>query len=553
MPEHQIVLLPRERYWEYVDAAKAYAGRYGAQLTDDPDTAGRFMAPQQVVTVVDAPNAYPALGDIRAWFARHHPGVRLDLVSADSPQALREALAARVASAHRFQGPPGALALRWPTDYARINQGFGANPEYHRRFGWPGHEGVDVFAAQDAPVYACAAGTVSRVDRFAGDAARQPYGNSVRIDHAGGYQTTYAYLADVAVSQGQVVSTGQLIGRAGATGNTAVPQVHLSLRLQGATASGQTAFPNDVIDPTPHLVWPEEASVGDQARVYPWPYGYCLVGVHGRADGPLDPKDYPAFTTARVEAVKLLTSARPEDVDGLRSLNPRMFIMMRLFASFTGRVVPAEDFANWMRDEMGPFYQRGIRHFEIHNEPNLVDEGWTLSWRDGGAFGAWFIDVRNRLKAVYPNALFGYPGLSPGDHVVGVRANALDFLTASDPACRAADWVGLHSYWQNEHELATAIGGLGYLEYRRRFPEKLLFVTEFSNQSAAVDWAVKGQQYVRYYQHLRSLPGVGAAFAFVVSASTSFGTEVWRWENGALTPIPAVVGGRADAIGGPPP
>jgi hypothetical protein len=279
----------------------------------------------------------------------------------------------------------------------------------------------------------------------------------------------------------------------------------------------------------------------------------CLVGVHGRADGPLQEADYGPINQSRMEAVKLLSNVQPANVDRLRADNPHLFILVRLFASFDGRVVTSADFADWMKTDLAPLYDRGLRYFEVHNEPNLRPEGWTQSWSDGQAFGAWFLDVRSRLKQHYPEALFGYPGLSPGGDVPEVRTNALNFLTASDAAARAADWIGLHCYWVSEAEFNSAAGGLGYVEYRRRFPDKLLFITEFSNPLAETDKAVKGQQYARYYQHLRSIPGVGAAFSFVLSSSSGFESETWRLENGLVTPIPGLVAARQDVVSPLPP
>jgi hypothetical protein len=81
----------------------------------------------------------------------------------------------------------------------------------------------------------------------------------------------------------------------------------------------------------------------------------------------------------------------------------------------------------------------------------------------------------------------------------------------------------------------------------------LLFITEFSNPEPATPKQVKGEQYARYYQHLRSIPGLGAAFSFVLSASSGFDSETWRLEDGAVTPIPALVGARRDTVSPPPP
>jgi murein DD-endopeptidase MepM/ murein hydrolase activator NlpD len=556
MPEYQILLLPKEDYWAWIDAAKDYALRFGVPTTADPDAAGRFMAPQQIVTIAGAPAGYPAQGDIRAWFRRHYPTVRLDYVPSSTPAAFGVALAGRLSAAKRL-GDVAAddFKLRWPADSGTITQGFGEHPELYRRWGLPGHEGLDIQAPQNAKIYACADGTVLRVDRYGGDPAAMRYGNSLRLEHAGGYVTVYAHLAQVLVKVGEVVRAGQVIGLAGATGNSSGAHLHLSLKRAGASAAGQTTYPRDFLDPTPFLDWPDVTPTPLQPAVqYPWRPGYCLVGLHGRADGPMQDADFGPISQARIEAVKLMSTARPEDADRLKALNPRLFLMLRLFASFDGRVVSAADFATWLAPDMLPFYQRGVRYFEIHNEPNLRPEGWTTSWNDGTEFGNWFLDVRSRLRQQFPAALFGYPGLSPGGPIDGLRMDSLTFLTGSDAACRAADWIGVHCYWTSEQDLNNAIGGLGYLEYRRRFPDKLLFLTEFSNASATVDKRTKGQQYVRYYKHLRSIPGIGAAFSFVVSAtSPNFQSETWRGENGVASEIPGLVGARSDTITAPPP
>jgi hypothetical protein len=443
MPDYQILLLPATDYFNWIEAAKPYAVRFGVNITADPDSAARYMTPLQTITIAGAATGYPAHGDIQAWFRANYPRLRLDFLPCNSPNELGGLLATRLTANQRYLPVGPGFRLRWPTDFGSLDQGFGENPALYRRWGLPGHEGVDIFAPRGARIYACAAGRVSRVDVYNGDPSSMPYGNSVRLQHADGYETVYAHLQEALVVVGQSVTAGQVIGLSDSTGNSARDHLHLTLKKAGATAAGLTAYPRDIIDPTPFLEWPV-AEGGQGVIAYPWPPALCLVGVHGRADGPMQEADFGPVNQARIEAVKLLTSARPEDVDRLRADNARVFIMVRLFAAFDGRVVRSDEFASWMEGDMAPFYQRGLRYFEVHNEPNLRPEGWTQSWDDGPQFGAWFSDVRNRLKQVYPEALFGFPGLSPGDGVPGLRAPALDFLTGADAACREADWIGLH-------------------------------------------------------------------------------------------------------------
>ncbi len=549
MPDYQILLLPKENYYDWVGAAKDYVMKFGANLTPDPDSAGRYMTPQQVITIAGLPNGYPAQGDIQAWFKKNYPSLRIDYIPAATPAAFQAALQARIAANSRYGPASAPFKLLWPSDYPKLMLGFGANPEVYRRDGLPGHEGLDIRAPRGTKVYACADGTVAAVDMYAGDPAKQRYGTSVRLQHRDGYTTLYAHLQQPSVQVGAAVKAGQPIGLAGVTGSTRGDYVHLSLMKQGATAAKETNYPNDLVDPTPFVVWPTEATQTTEpppAIQYPWPPGLCLAGVHGRADGRMQEADFAALTPARVEAVKLTSAAAPEDVNSLRVINPNMFILVRLFASFKGRNYGAAQFAQDMTYDMGQFYQRGVRYFEVHNEVNLVDEGWTTSWQNGREFGQWFLEVRNRLKAQYPEALFGYPGLSPDGFPMPARTNDMTFLTESDEAARAADWIGVHCYWRDDAEMNAPSGGMGWQEYHRRYPDKLLFITEFSNPHADIDRRTKAQQYVNYFKALRHLPGLGAAFSYLVSSSMGYEHEAWRDEAGNISEIPGIVGARAD-------
>ncbi|MBI3363154.1 MAG: M23 family metallopeptidase [Chloroflexi bacterium] len=554
MPPEQILLLPKDRYFDWVQAAKDYVMTYGANVTPDPATAARSAI---TVTAPDGAGLFP-VGDLAAWFNQNFPNTKLDLVAASGPGDLSAALKTRMDSNDRYGQagqPSGALRLLWPTDYNQITQPFGVNPQIYARFNLPGHEGIDFRASNGSNIYACADGTVFRIDQYQGNPSKQPYGNAIRIQHRDGYQTVYAHLVEVLVNVNDRVKARQLIGKADSTGNSTASHLHLTLKKVGATAAGITNYPFDIIDPTPFLAKPGElvppadggATPGTASNIdYKWPAGKCLVGAHTRADGPMMDADLAAVRIARIEAVKLMTTSRPENVDQLRQINPAMFIMVRMHAAFEGRTVRPDEFAHWMEGDMAPFYSKGIRYFEVHNEPNLTIEGWRTSWQDGREFGTWFMDVVGRLRAVFPEVKFGYPGVSPGGQVSGLRMDAGAFLGGSEDAINRADWLGVHCYWTDEVSMGMAEAGRGWEAIRRRHPEKLLFITEFANVSQQ-DTRSKGLQYAKYYETLRNQPGMGAAFSFVLSASSGFPEQVWRGEDGGLTEIPAGVGARTFA------
>ena len=540
MSEYQIILLPKRDYFRWVAAARDYVLRYHANLTSDLDVAGRHMYPHQVVTVADAPQAYGR--DIAAWFRKNYPEARLDIVEAASPLDFQNMLASRLSSGDRFGGAGKSFQLLWPTDYLQITQSFGVNQNIYRRWGLPGHEGLDIRAPMRSGIYASAAGTVYRV-HDGGD--QHPYGVHVRLRHQDGYRTIYAHLLRPFVAVGQYVDAGEQIGLANSSGNSTGSHLHLTLKKEGASAAGLTSFPFDVVDPTPFMHFPEdETKLAGRAITVEWEHGRCLVGVHGRADGPLMEPDFPVIRDTRMEAVKLLSNAPPENIDRLREINESIFLMVRLFGKFHDRTVSSADFVSWVEADVERLYRAGVRYYEVHNEPNLQIEGWQRSWQDGGQFAGWYLEVVERMKTRFPDALFGYPGLSPGWDISGQRMDSWAFLQQSEEAALSADWIGCHCYWASDADMLRPSGGLVFAEYRRRYPEKLLFITEFSNPSSEIAPRVKGQQYVEYYRRLREVKGVGAAFSFVISSSANFPHEVWREEDGRASEIVTLVARR---------
>jgi|GEM_PF-2414740 len=275
------------------------------------------------------------------------------------------------------------------------------------------------------------------------------------------------------------------------------------------------------------------------------------VGLHGRADGRMQPADFQVVQNARLEAVKLMSTADPADVDRLRAIDPAMLILVRCFVDFKNRLITPPQFAQMMAGDLAPFYAKGIRLFEVHNEPNLADEGLIVpgrigSWADGAQFGTWFTAALALMSQTFPDAVWGWPGLSPGPDIGGVRADSAQFLAQAGAVPRSADWIGLHAYWLNDLELDAAVNSVRQMA--AAFPGQQLYVTEFANVDKSVPPvppATRANQYLKFYARLSPLRVV-AAFSFVASASNQdFSTQSWRDEAGQLSAIPAIVGARS--------
>ena len=67
------------------------------------------------------------------------------------------------------------------------------------------------------------------------------YGNLVLVRHAGGFVTAYAHASEMLVKRGDHVKRGQIIARAGQTGNVTSPQLHFEIR-KGSTPVDPTQY-----------------------------------------------------------------------------------------------------------------------------------------------------------------------------------------------------------------------------------------------------------------------------------------------------------------------
>jgi hypothetical protein len=352
----------------------------------------------------------------------------------------------------------------------------------------------------------------------------------------------YAHLAEPLVAEGDLVEVGQVIGRADSTGSSNGSHLHLTLKRDGATERGETAYPKDILDPTPYLIMPQDVTHKSISSPV-WPPGRALIGAHGRVGEPLQDADIELIRTARLEAVKLHPSEARETIERLREINPSIFLMVRLTHDLSGDAVDAQSFYDHVAPYVGRLYRMGVLYFEVHRQPNVQTEGWGRSWKTGAGFAEWLAQVVQRLRQGFPEARFGFPGLSSGGSVSGWRADARVFLDDAEAGVAVCDWVGVNLHWSERagvEEAATS--GIDF--YRRRFPDKLLLVTEFYNPSPGVSAEVKARQYLDCYRQIRNTPGVGAGFAYALSAPSGHDGIVWRTEGSGTSELAKHIGWR---------
>jgi murein DD-endopeptidase MepM/ murein hydrolase activator NlpD len=88
------------------------------------------------------------------------------------------------------------------------------------------HAGVDISSHFGDPVRATADGTVETAGLASG------YGREIVIDHGYGVKTVYGHLSGFAVTGGQQVTRGQVIGYVGTSGRSTGPHLHYEVRIR---------------------------------------------------------------------------------------------------------------------------------------------------------------------------------------------------------------------------------------------------------------------------------------------------------------------------------
>ncbi|MEW5956140.1 MAG: discoidin domain-containing protein [Chloroflexota bacterium] len=263
-----------------------------------------------------------------------------------------------------------------------------------------------------------------------------------------------------------------------------------------------------------------------------------LIGMIGRIDfwsGQLTEHDYRVIREARLELVKLMEYTRLNVLSRLRAEQPAIQFIIRLYEEGQKPGPPAE-FVKKHANAIESF-RPYVTLFEMLNEPNHVQEGWGPTQDQAKAFNRWFLETLPLLKARHPWARFGFPALSP-TMLPNDPYLDFDWLEACRPAIEAADWLGVHCYWFDEHSVLHPSFGLRFIEYHNRFPNKTIHITEFNDSPQTHPWH-RAQHYAEYYQEIAHYEYIASASAFIISSPDEqfHPLQWWQPHTGESQPV----------------
>jgi len=225
--QHLVDTLRQDR-----DEVRALDGRLQAQQAEQA-----VLLEQQEDEQAQLEQTRRAQQDALAYYAQLEAQFERQRQELEAEKARIDALVSQLQAQYGGQARVlggGSGRFSWP-ERGPITQGFGCtdflaepyDPSCPTRHF---HTGLDIACSFGTPIAAADAGVVSYVNYGWGGG----YGNFVLITHGNGFATLYAHLSAIAVTAGQGVVRGQVIGAEGSTGFSTGPHLHFEIRLNGA-------------------------------------------------------------------------------------------------------------------------------------------------------------------------------------------------------------------------------------------------------------------------------------------------------------------------------
>ena len=273
------------------------------------------------------------------------------------------------------------------------------------------------------------------------------------------------------------------------------------------------------------------------------------LGLHTSADGGFlygQAAEHQEFKTLRPSVIKVLSNIAPESLrrlhaDQMSIGNSNIIWLIRAFlGGMHDRNISPDRFfndtINDVRRTVLTLKSLGAGHsfmrIELHNEPNLYDEGLGSSWGSGSSYNSWGLNLLKLYREKFLNDIpYLYGGLSPGIGAKGVRQDSKSFLSQSKGYAQACDAIGVHAYWSSaapQYSMDHAVNQVA--EYGRMFPDKEIWVTEASrnDRPSILTPSQYGREYKEFWRRIAAIPNVAGVTYFVASASNPFfEPETW--------------------------
>ena len=220
---------------EFFPARVGYQAVFAVPLDAKPDTISvEIQSAVRLASVKVTATTFPESKLIVEDELASPPKADRDRIDADNA-----AIIAAAAKAKRdpqfvrpFRRPPGEVTSVFG-EWRTFNDGHRAQ-----------HLGLDLAAREGSPVAAIDDGIVALVrDTFLA-------GTVVVISHGGGISSLYFHLSKVSVAEGDTVTQGKEIGRAGHTGRTTGPHLHVSIHVPGGLVDPTTFFKLNLVPAT---------------------------------------------------------------------------------------------------------------------------------------------------------------------------------------------------------------------------------------------------------------------------------------------------------------
>lgn len=224
----QGLLDDNEKMLRDINEMATLESRLRRALIRDPEAGMKLAAPQQESALVDVKPGYTGQGG-PAEFGMIE---MLDILTVqnknikqqidDKKTSMKELLLAMEKRSNSLNAFPDL----WPGEGGTISSPYGGRmAPVGGGYDW--HPGIDIAVDFGTPVYASAAGTVEQAGWNGG------YGRYVKLDHGNGYETAYGHMSGIAVTEGEAVRKGDIIGFAGSSGYSTGPHIHFEVLVDG--------------------------------------------------------------------------------------------------------------------------------------------------------------------------------------------------------------------------------------------------------------------------------------------------------------------------------